>query len=757
MATTTKIEAALPASLPFTREDIEQTVPERFEQVVCRFPNHIALTGNGRRWTYFDLNRRVNRIAHAIRASTGSEIGCVALLVDQSPEMVIATLAVLKAGKIYLAIHPRLPALAQREIVRDAAPELILTTAALASRAREITAGADATLILDDIDERYSEENPQILTGPQDLSTIFYTSGTTGQPKGVMKSHRAVLHRVWLSAQHDAIVPSDRQSLLTHCSFSASESDMFGALLQGATVCVFDIAAEGLAAFRAWLDEERITLLHPPVLLFRRFLSTLEATDLFPSVRLVALAGDVVLPADLEKWKRHFATSCVVLHRFSLTETALLTVARVDRDAVIDPSIVVAGRPVADKCLALIDEAGRAVAKGQTGEVVVRSRYIAEGYWRQPEATAAAFKPDPEVPGERVYRTGDLGRFLPDGSLVFLGRRDHLVKIRGYRVDTREVESALMQLTGISEAATIVRKEQDESRLWAFVVMKQGFQFDPLALRERLRRYLPEWKIPARFQLVPALPTTLTGKVDRQLLAKAGASEAGGHARLASEGSGAKPTTTIEEELADIWKATLRLDDVGHDDNFLDLGGDSISAMMTLNRIERRYGIRLKFAEFFRHGTIRQLAKLVVTGTAGAEIMSASGAGVNDAGPRQQRGPVDNVSDGYIELLNAHAVDYIFINPGTDTAPILESIAKFKAQGRRTPELVLCLHESVAMAAAHGYFMVSGKASGSPGSCRRGHPEHRREPAQRTAGPRRSGRLRGESTLHGRWQPSGRA
>ena len=357
----------------------------------------------------------------------------------------------------------------------------------------------------------------------------------------------------------------------------------------------------------------------------------------------------------------------------------------------------------------LVDEAGRAVAKGEMGELVVKSAYIAEGYWRQPEETAAVFKPDPEVPGQRIYRTGDLGRFLDDGRFVFLGRLDDRVKIRGYRVDTREVDWALLKLNEVSEAATIARSENDEHQLVAFVVMKQGFQLESSALRERLREYLPEWQIPVRFQSISVLPTTLTGKVDKQRL-----QEEIQHTIARAGLDSPEGQLSLEEELAEIWKTSLRLDAVGLDDNFLDLGGDSISTMISVKMIERRYGIRVPHAEFFQHGTIRHLADRIRSNSSTQDDLptdrsSGQGSILEEAETLSGQMLVDNVSDGYLELLNAHAVDCIFINPGTDTAPILESIAKFKARGRRTPKLVLCLHELVAMAAAHGYFMVRGK------------------------------------------------
>lgn len=643
---TRKEGKTLLAYSPFTKDTIKLTVSKRFEHVAAHFANQTALTGCGQSWTYASLNRRANRIAHAILDKAKTGIGCVALLVEQSPDMVIAILAILKAGKIYLGVHPGLPAAAQRGILEDAAPELILATPKLAERAFEISADLCQSLILDDIDERYSDMNPKIQIHPEAFSTIFYTSGTTGQPKGVVKRHTALMHRVWLSTQHDRIVPEDRQSLLTHCSFSASESDMFGVLLQGGTLCVFDVASRGLAEFRSWIDEERITLLHPPVLLFRSLLSIIEGNGLFPSVRLVALAGDVVLPEDLEKWKRHFSRSCVLLHRFATAETALLTVARFNHDSVLNSDFVTAGRPVADKSLTIVDENGLAVETGKTGELIVRSRYLSDGYWRHPEETAAVFRCVPNASDERIYRTGDLGRFLPDGSLLFLKRREHLAKIRGYRVDVREVESSIAQLKEVSAAAVVVCKEDDQDRLWAFVVHKPGLTIHVRRLREELQTRLPEWKIPARFESIAALPTLLNGKIDRQFLVRFAHRVNTGQKRKPSDAKGREaPATAIEKVLMDIWRITLNANNVEPEDNFFDLGGNSISAMITLNWIERFYGVRLTPGTFFEHATVRRLAVLLqdkpaVTANGPAlEPLSPKDAGSSDEeGLRGSRG-----------------------------------------------------------------------------------------------------------------------
>jgi thioesterase domain-containing protein/acyl carrier protein len=372
---------------------------------------------------------------------------------------------------------------------------------------------------------------------------------------------------------------------------------MFGALLQGAAVVTFDIATHTFAEFTSWLETEHISLLHPPALYFRRFLSTLEAGHIFPDVRIVALAGDVVLPADLQKWKEHFTRRCVVLHRFSITETALLTVSRFDHDGDLSGVVLEAGQPVADKTLTLIGPDGAAVTAGETGELVVQSDYLADGYWNRSEETAAAFSLDPCGTGQRIYRTGDLGRFLPDGTFVFLGRRGDQVKIRGYRVEVREIEAALMQLDDVREAVCIPWRDDGEQRLRAFIVWKDGREGSAAAIRARLTASLPEWKIPDDFQTISAIPTTLTGKADRQLLA--------GLATAPVHPSG---EDNLQSTVLGIWCRVLRKPVAPDHAFFEDLGGTSLNALEIVTDIGRVTGRRLPLSLLLELNTPRRMS-----------------------------------------------------------------------------------------------------------------------------------------------------
>lgn len=693
------------ADLPFNRETIDQTVNERFQKVALHFPNSVALTGNGKQWTYRELDQETNRIAHAILAVIKPGNGCVAILTEQTPEMVFLVLGVIKAGKTYLGIHPQSPKASMQEMVEDTQAELILTSNQLFDQAQQIKSTHSAILKFGDISLDLPSSAPEIKVQASDPLAIFYTSGTTGKSKGVIKSNRMMLHRVYLATQHDKVVPQDRQSLLTHCAFSSSEADIFCTLLLGATVCIFNIMEEGSDGFQEWIYKEQITLLHPPVLFFRILLEGLEGRELFPTVRLIALAGDTVLTNDLKEWRAHFSKSCVLLHRYSTTETSLLTVAQFDHTSNLDMDAVSAGHPVVDKSLLFLDETGKPVPTGEQGELAIQSRYLSDGYWGLPEETASVFSSSFKDPQATLYHTGDYGRQLPDGTLQFLSRREHLAKIRGFRVDTREVEQALYKLAEVSKAVVLVSRSDEQDQLYAFLEMAVEQTFDSKQIKGKLLESLPEWKIPKRMETIQEFPKTLNGKIDRQTLAQSLEKEP---SALEKDSKPNEPQVgSLEAELMTIWKDSITINEVTLDDNFLDLGANSIAVMMMRNRIKEQFGIPVSNTQFFSHPTIRQLSAFL-RNTLGEDEEVKSNLVSSEISTKNSE--VNwTVAEAFIEQLNKQGVRYIFINPGTDTAPILEVIAQYNTEKKRAPEVVLCLHESVALAAAQGYFMLTGK------------------------------------------------
>jgi amino acid adenylation domain-containing protein len=499
----------------FARAELEGSIVARFERIVAARGMALALAGNGEEWSYKALDRRANQVGHAVRGRLGGGRGCVAYLVDHAPGMVICAFGILKAGKTYLCLHPHMPSAALRGIVGDAAPDLLIADGPHAAVAQEIARGEVPVILLDDIEAGEPSSPLGLPIHPGDPAVIFYTSGSTGRPKGVVKSHRAVLHRAWLCARYDGLSTADRQSLLTHGSFASSEADCFGALLNGAAVELFDVSSRGFSGFGEWIDERGITLLHPPVVLFRRYLAKLEGAGHHPGVRLVALAGETVQASDVAQWRERFATSCALRHRFSSTEAGHIAVACINPLEPVAPDRMPPSQAVDDKFLSVIDAAdGEATGSG-TGELVVRSAFLADGYWRQEKETADRFRTDARFPGQRIFDTGDFVRLGPDG-VEFIGRLDTQVKISGYRVEIPEVEEALAGLPGVAEAAVIAEQKAGASILVAFVVMRPGEAFRPDVLRGALRPMLPPWKIPTRIHALDALPLTLTGKIDRR-------------------------------------------------------------------------------------------------------------------------------------------------------------------------------------------------------------------------------------------------
>ncbi|MBX3732750.1 MAG: AMP-binding protein [Verrucomicrobiae bacterium] len=595
---------------PFDPDALERSISSRLERVAAAVPERPAVVTLDRLWTYRELLGEVRRRAALADEVPASSTGCGAYLVDHSPEMVFCALGIVASGRAGLGIHPGQPASAQRSILEDAAPELLLTTAGLEARAREITAGTSCRVVRCD-------ESPAVRSGASafsarsggDPAALFYTSGSTGRPKGLVKSHRAVLHRAWLAGKVDGVGPADRVSLMTYGSFASSEGDLYGALLHGAALCPFDPAAGGLSRLEEWIGSLGITVLHPPVLLFRRLLQGLDPERTFPSVRLVALAGDVVRPQDLTLWRRHFRADCRLMHRLSTTETGMLAVEPIGPDDPIPTEVIPAGRPVPGKVVEIVDPSGNPVPPGVEGGLRVRSRYLADGYWRRPDGVFPEVSVPGEPPGIREYRTGDRARWLPDGRLVFLGRRDHQVKLRGYRVELGEIEAEIAALPDVRESAVVVDPRDDAGRLVAFVVTGSPGGFREPAIRDRLKERLAEWKIPAEFVRLPSLPVTPTGKVDRRALASS--LPPAGPVAVASG------VDSREQEMAALWARALGRARVGMHDDFRDLGGHSLQAMQLVRGLERLLGRPVSLAALLANPTVSRFAASL-DGDAGA-------------------------------------------------------------------------------------------------------------------------------------------
>ncbi len=409
------------------------------------------------------------------------------------------------------------------------------------------------------------------------------------------------------------MAPRIEFTLLLSTGFGASAADIFAALLNGATLLLFDLKREGLHRLGPWLRRERATLYHSVPTVFRHLLSTLAPDEVLPDLRFILLGGEAVLARDVALFRRHFDDACVLRVGLGSTEAYLATRFIIRKDTEVGEGVISIGVPNEGKRVELLDDAGEPVADGEVGEIAVISRWLSPGYWRRPEQTAAAFLAAGDGSDERVYRTGDLGCRLPDGNLQHLGRKDFQVKIRGYRVEVGEIETRLMELDTVREAAVVARADRNaQQQLVAYVVPESEAARSTTELRAALGRSLPDWMLPAAVVWMEQLPLLPFGKVDRMAL------PAPDWGNRSFEASYEAPRTPLEALLAGIWSEVLGVERVGINDPFLDLGGNSLLATQVLARLGQATGVELAATALWDTPTVATLALKVADGAAGA-------------------------------------------------------------------------------------------------------------------------------------------
>jgi amino acid adenylation domain-containing protein len=613
----------------FEDAEIEQSIPERFEQQVRAQGERLAVRWDGGSYTYSSLNEKANRLARTLLARQGALAEPVALLFDHGGEVLAAILAVLKSGKFYVVLDPGHPPERLAHMLVNSGALLMVAGANHREFARQLCGNAVELVQFDAVDQSLSAADLASHPSPDDLALILYTSGSTGVPKGAMHTHRSVLVDVRNLTNGLCVTSRDRWLLYASIGFATGVRTIYSTLLNGASVFPFDIRKGGFGALAAWMLESEITIVAGVPTFFRSFMGTLDSDRDFPEVRILWLGGEQMLGADLAYFNRHFAPHCVLVHAFGPTESLTVCWALVPHGTPIVEGKLPIGRSLPDKEVLLLDESRREVGAGEVGEIAVRSRHVSPGYWRDPERTRLAFLPDPRVEGGCIYMTGDLGVRGPDGILTHVGRRDFQVKIRGFRVEVSEIEIALRAVKGVRDAVVVGREmKPGDMRLVAYFVASGDPPVSARWLRECLAQSLPDYMMPAAVVAIDAFPQTPNGKTDRLRLPPPTWDRGDLEEPLK------EPRNAIEVDLVAVWKSILGIEQLGIDDDFLSLGGNSLHAARIAADATSRYRIEVPASAPLRWRTVARMAEaLAVAGDAHGGIDAVRLAGQGDDWP----------------------------------------------------------------------------------------------------------------------------
>jgi amino acid adenylation domain-containing protein len=586
----------------------EATLAATVEARVREGAQRLAIRTRFRTLTYGELNRDANRLAHALIRLRGTAPEPIALLLADETRLVTAMLAVVKAGKFYIPLDAAHPAQRLAGIVRSSGAAALVTESACGGITSQFEGLSVPVLDAAAAGAGLSEENPGVAADPQALAQVLYTSGSTGEPKGVMHTHRGVLHTIYRHTSTLDITAADRLTLLGARGSAQCMTGVWKALLNGAALFPYKVREDGLAGLADWLRDNDITIYTSSASLFRYFSEMLGAEQTFPALRVVQLGAEPVARHDFGLFQQKFPATCVLVNTLSATEAGSFRQNVMKHDATAPEALVPVGYPVPEVDVLIHDDAGRPVAAGEAGEIVVRSAYLASGYWQQPALTAQYFLPDPQGGDRRLFRTGDLGRIRADGCMEHLGRKDFCLKIRGNRVELAEIEARLLEAPGVRSQVVTAREDgAGEPRVVAYVVPAPGAQLTVPGLRGYLAGFLPDYMIPSAWVFMESLPVTGHGKVDRKALPPPPESAPPSANRVA-------PRTLLETQLHYIWAGELGIGDFGVKDDFFDLGGNSLLANRMFHRVEQDCGRRIVPSNILPGLTIERLAAEMIRG-----------------------------------------------------------------------------------------------------------------------------------------------
>ena len=571
------------------------SIDEFFENQAARRPEAIAVEDEATRWTYRQLNQRSNQIAHSLREAGAKAESLVGICMERSAYVIAGMLAILKTGGAYVPIDPAYPA-ERRSLMLEGVP-LLLTTKKLAG---ELAPGAARVICVDDESVlRASAENFPRLSNGESLAYVIYTSGSTGQPKGVAVMHRGVI-RLFCNTNFLTIEGSDVVAQTLNICFDAAMQEIWGALLNGARLVI--VGKENMLSpprFKRELERHGITVLMPTRTLFN--LMAREAPGAFANLKYVVFGGEAADPRSVAAVLKHGPPKHL-LNAYGPTEASITATCMEVLDVPEGARSIPIGRPISNTTIYLLDSRRNLVPIGVAGEIYIGGAGVARGYVGAPQLTAERFIDNPfsNEPGARLYKTGDLARWLPDGTIDLIGRADTQVKIRGFRIEPSEIEAVLKQHPGARDAVVLLQGDASgEKRLVAYVAGERS-RLNATELRDFLKTKLPDYMLPAAVVVLEKFPLNSNGKIDRQAFPEAVATR--------GEKVFVGPRDGLEAQLIAIWESALGIQPIGVTDDFFEIGGHSLLAVRILSEIERILGKNLPLATLLQMPTIEKLA-----------------------------------------------------------------------------------------------------------------------------------------------------
>jgi amino acid adenylation domain-containing protein len=603
------------AALPSAPAHV-QSLPAIFENAVRKAPDSIALVLEDEAITYDQLNRRANRLAHQLRAMGVGPDFLVGICLERSTDMIVAILAVLKAGGAYVPLDPAYPDSSLQFMVGDAALAIIVTTGPLTSK---FDAGAEtACLLLIDQDiQATNEQNPDWHIDPDHLAYVIYTSGSTGTPKGVLVTHANVSRLFSATRPWFEFNEHDVWTLFHSYAFDFSIWEIWGAFVHGARLVIVPyMTSRSPLEFFQLLIRQKVTVLSQTPSAFRQLMNADNELDQTgeTALRYVVFGGEALELEKLRPWiERHGDRQPQLVNMYGITETTVHVTCHPITLSDLEHPVSNIGVPIADLQVHILDQSLKPVPLGAVGEMHIAGAGLARGYLNRPELTAQRFIAYPDgldnpEQNPRLYKSGDLGRFLPDGKIEYLGRIDNQVKIRGFRIELEEIEAVLLKAENVIESVVIVvGAASEEKQLLAFVCADSPDLIDINAIRRFAGQRLPVHMVPQAYVVLDTIPLTRNGKVDRALLAKISKDK---YQRV-KEVEYVAPRDGLELRMCQVWEDLLQVKPIGVTDNFFDLGGHSLVAVTLMSRIAQKFNQKLPLASLFQNATVEKLSNLL--------------------------------------------------------------------------------------------------------------------------------------------------